>query len=1247
MIPNNQSNNNGCTQNISSNCVLWQGPDIECLNLCNGATISDVVATLAQGLCDCCGDINLTAGARSARSGGLPPEINVNELVQKCLATDNGRNAETTQELLQWIIDKICDEDSTGSSRSGENSSACDFATSCSLPLPDCTQYEIGGTVDSNGNRIGGTLVTEEVLYDPNTNSGWIITVGNYVCGIWGAIQTINTRLDNHDSRITLLENAVSGGTRIGGSSTVTQESVDSNGNPITTNTQTSGSRARRNLVNKTGVEEVIAKYLRHGQITAGSLALTVEKEVFELRAATGTGTQLRKAIQYQQTALGTRNRLNGVGTMAALTGFKVSARNVADSIQNLWITTNDMRSAVENLKTDLAPTACSDITFDFKPVIQYNASGAFESIDIAFMDTTIPTGWNDCGAGTKITISDAALNTRTYYADISTKWQNSTLPFRVTDITGLDITGNFLVKVDFCVTNEASQCGESISLTVQNATPCPRLAAAGTTYNSVNFTYNNIALKAGKEASIAVNLLDSTGSIVQTRTATNWASGFSGNFSGLNAGTAYQLQFQQKSQTGQVSTCTPNLVNTTRPSCTQSHILSSSYSTATADQVAGSNSMELAQWNDGSTISLWTVTFDASNAPIVIKSNPTTAPATAWTHQGDFISDNPTEPISCGEKTFTASGMRTNMAGVGYSRSGWKYIGALTDPGANVYYVYALINSETHDVVEVVLCCDCKQTTLVLDNHYGVFYCVTGKSTQIKINVVGDTAQQTVSPVWSIVSQPNNGTIMADPASSTPSQGIFNYNHDGKVWTADSFTVKYTGSCGTTGIITVPIIRAIPLSYKDEDIVVFVDTTTYSAAEADGIKATFNAMKTTLMGDQGWTGDLYFVGLAAGASANHKEPGDYIKHSRSLIDSHNGGTTTSITINTTGTWNAWNDIPYWWGAGHGAWKSSISVFSFVAQGNSNGNYGSAALANGWTTPTQPTAGVLANVTNANYKEDIDSHMDMFSSGTPKSQWSLDNTSGGKEWKAGSIPFILKQFIINKNTTTIGESAANILQLMSAQNTGFLHPRNFYGLVTGGINFPVDVSAYLLAGTATAPNPYNTNSTASVTIKGLENFNVVPHLYFDTGNNGGGSDDWGTVNTNAKFSLLRMLGVTAGSGLNAPSGSGFPKMGMSHAFRAATGTSAPDIAADQAATCLLSQTPGNCTTVIWNATGGMFDADVKAYTSQSGATNAQSEYELTAGYYAQCPYDSGVTEVAEYVPAGGAGNYWRNKTNCV
>ena len=41
----------GCS-NISSNCVVWQGPNIECINLCKGDSVTEVVYKLALELCN-------------------------------------------------------------------------------------------------------------------------------------------------------------------------------------------------------------------------------------------------------------------------------------------------------------------------------------------------------------------------------------------------------------------------------------------------------------------------------------------------------------------------------------------------------------------------------------------------------------------------------------------------------------------------------------------------------------------------------------------------------------------------------------------------------------------------------------------------------------------------------------------------------------------------------------------------------------------------------------------------------------------------------------------------------------------------------------------------------------------------------------------------------------------------------------------------------------------------------------------
>ena len=47
MIPTDNGSTQPCSP-LSSNCVVWQGPDIPCIDICNGDTVSDVIANLGQ-----------------------------------------------------------------------------------------------------------------------------------------------------------------------------------------------------------------------------------------------------------------------------------------------------------------------------------------------------------------------------------------------------------------------------------------------------------------------------------------------------------------------------------------------------------------------------------------------------------------------------------------------------------------------------------------------------------------------------------------------------------------------------------------------------------------------------------------------------------------------------------------------------------------------------------------------------------------------------------------------------------------------------------------------------------------------------------------------------------------------------------------------------------------------------------------------------------------------------------------------
>jgi hypothetical protein len=74
---------------ISSNCVIWQGPDIPCIKLCTGDTVSDVIAKLATELCTVLDILNVTNY-----------DLSCFNLVA-CPPND-------FQALIQFLIEQIC-----------------------------------------------------------------------------------------------------------------------------------------------------------------------------------------------------------------------------------------------------------------------------------------------------------------------------------------------------------------------------------------------------------------------------------------------------------------------------------------------------------------------------------------------------------------------------------------------------------------------------------------------------------------------------------------------------------------------------------------------------------------------------------------------------------------------------------------------------------------------------------------------------------------------------------------------------------------------------------------------------------------------------------------------------------------------------------------------------------------------------------------------------------------------------------
>ena len=165
----------GCSP-VSSNCVIWQGPDLSCINLCNGDAISDVVYKLATQLCTVQTSFDLST-------------LDLSCLVSFCSATNPAPTNKTLSAVLDFIIDKVCCLNTTIENLPQGGSSY----TEPNIALPTCLQY----TDPANGQTV-------TVLQ----HSAYTLRLANQHCSLKATVDGHTATIATHNTRITALENA-------------------------------------------------------------------------------------------------------------------------------------------------------------------------------------------------------------------------------------------------------------------------------------------------------------------------------------------------------------------------------------------------------------------------------------------------------------------------------------------------------------------------------------------------------------------------------------------------------------------------------------------------------------------------------------------------------------------------------------------------------------------------------------------------------------------------------------------------------------------------------------------------------------------------------------------------------------------------------------------------------------------------------------------------------------------------------
>lgn len=149
----------------SSNCVIWAGPDLGCINVCKGDNITDVTAKIATEVC------------------GILDTLNINSYDLDCFNLVNCA-PQTFQDLINFLIVKICQLDNIPDTPGIPGTGDC--PSNCIVDVAPCF-VENGVTTMS---------LTE-----------YAIAIGERICSLVDTVNLQQIAINNLDVRVTTLEN--------------------------------------------------------------------------------------------------------------------------------------------------------------------------------------------------------------------------------------------------------------------------------------------------------------------------------------------------------------------------------------------------------------------------------------------------------------------------------------------------------------------------------------------------------------------------------------------------------------------------------------------------------------------------------------------------------------------------------------------------------------------------------------------------------------------------------------------------------------------------------------------------------------------------------------------------------------------------------------------------------------------------------------------------------------------------------
>ena len=423
------SKESGCNP-ISSNCVIWQGPDIPCMNLCKGDTVSDVVYKAATEICQILDILNVSAYDLSCFN------------LTSCSPAD-------FQELIQFLIGRICNlETCTGCAPGCGNEPTpiipqpTNGCPDCEVAIPPCFQYV---------NGLGDTVTAMQIV-------DYVTAIGNRVCSLVAASTSTNTTVGVLVGRVDVLETQVT--------------YIINNPTPLP-------------FINPVCVLSPIP-----GGYSLELVLAALEEQFCLLRDATGNVTDIQVNIIKQCAGLNDAPRLAGSGTMSSIPGWTSSVGTMAASMGNIWLTICDMRAAIQNIQANCCPDGCDGIVLALTSNLLDNIASLFitgSPIPAGFVQctgTTLVTLTDSAGGTYSFTFNlPTYLNSYSgLTVDLDATPVNKLLPITIT------------MNTCFTDPSTGTTCSSVLTSNLSGSITCPVLTVTAITGEEIVYSFPGLS---------------------------------------------------------------------------------------------------------------------------------------------------------------------------------------------------------------------------------------------------------------------------------------------------------------------------------------------------------------------------------------------------------------------------------------------------------------------------------------------------------------------------------------------------------------------------------------------------------------------------------------------------------------------------------------------------------------------------------------------------------------------------------